>query len=102
VKEQPVAGLSKRTQLYLEPRTFRTLELLARRRRASVAKLVREALQRYLEEQDPERLYLEDPIWGLEGLVQGHQSDGAARHDDYLYGEGSKATRPASRKRVRR
>lgn len=77
---------AKRTQVYMAPQTYRLLERLAGRRRTSVAALVREVLDRYLSAQGREQLHDEDSLWGLLGITEGHQRDGAARHDDYLFG----------------
>ncbi|MBI4868069.1 MAG: ribbon-helix-helix protein, CopG family [Candidatus Wallbacteria bacterium] len=93
---------SKRTQIYLPKSTYSELRSLARRREESVAFLVREAVDKYLQEQDPSKLRDADPVWDFIATCDGHQEDGAARHDEYLYGKDHPTRTRRPRKGLRR
>ncbi|MBI4872202.1 MAG: CopG family transcriptional regulator [Candidatus Riflebacteria bacterium] len=92
----------KRTQVYMPVDTYRRLEVLARRRRRSVAHLVREAVAQYMRGQPPEPSAGQDPLWDFLAREEGHQSDGAAQLDRYLYGKDPPKTASRPRKSVRR
>lgn len=70
-------------QVYLEERQHRILRAIARRRRVSVARLLREGADRVIRDALPPE---HDPLMELPNLAAaGGPSDGAARHDAYLY-----------------
>ena len=75
----------KRKQLYLEERADRALKRLAARTGRSEAAHVREALARYLQQEQETD---DDPFDQLIGLVDDHDgpTDVAENHDHYLYG----------------
>ena len=75
----------KRKQLYLEERADRALKRLAARTGRSEAAHVREALGRYLQEEQETD---DDPFDRLIGLVDDRDgpTDVAENHDHYLYG----------------
>lgn len=76
-----VATLTKRPiQVHLRPEQLEALRSRAQRRNVSVAELVRQGVDRILEEVPWE----EDPALEIIGLVKSGPSDGAARHDYYL------------------
>lgn len=74
----------KRKQLYLDESTDRALKRLVARTGRSEAAHVREALQRYIQEQSAE----DDPFDLIIGLVDDPEgpTDVAVNHDHYLYG----------------
>ncbi len=85
-----------RTQIYLEREQHDALKQAAERREVSMAQVVREAVARYLVEEeglggglDPET-YLADPAWTLpevaEGIGGSGSPDGASRLEEDLYG----------------
>ena len=75
----------KRKQLYLEERADRALKRSAARTGRSEAAHVREALARYLQQEQETD---DDPFDQLIGLVDDHDgpTDVAENHDHYLYG----------------
>ena len=74
----------KRKQLYLDDATERALKRLAARTGRSEASHVREALRRYVVEENADG----DPLLKLIGLVDDPDGpdDVAVNHDHYLYG----------------
>jgi len=77
-----MASLTKKpTQVYLRPEQVEPLRALARRRKVSVAELVRQGIDQVLAAVPPE----EDPLLGIIGLVDDDgPTDMAEKHDDYL------------------
>ena len=75
----------RRKQLYLDEPTDRALRRIALRTGRSEASHVREALHRYLGEQQDGQV---DPLEALIGLVPDEigPDDVAENHDHYLYG----------------
>lgn len=75
----------KRKQLYLEEHTDRALKRLAAQTGRSEAAHVREALARYLQDEQETD---DDPFDRLIGLVDDRDgpTDVAENHDHYLYG----------------
>jgi predicted transcriptional regulator len=76
----------KRTQVYFPAELFRRLEKKAKKESKSSAAIIREAVERYLE-QEREIDWDNDPIFKLAGLGESGLGDLAAKHDAYLYGE---------------
>lgn len=78
-----MASLTKKPlQVYLRPEQVEPLRALARRRKVSVAELVRQGVDRVLAAVPPE----EDPLWGIIGLVDNPSAptDLAEKHDEYI------------------
>ncbi len=75
----------RRKQLYLDDRTERALKRLAARTGRSQASHVREALRRYVVDEQRDAT---DPFESLIGLVDDPKgpTDVAEQHDHYLYG----------------
>ncbi|MEK7767507.1 MAG: hypothetical protein AAB368_14855 [bacterium] len=83
----PVAG-PHRTQLYLDEGRYQYLACLARKRRASIAQVVREFID---EHRDVRARRKKDSFFNIIGMCSSGPKEGwhpdFARHiDDYLYG----------------
>lgn len=79
----------RRKQIYIAERQEEQLQELAEHRQVPVSHLIREAIDRYLVDQQPPKLErAEDhPLWGIVGLVTDPTApDGSINHDHYLYG----------------
>jgi hypothetical protein len=75
----------KRTQVYLPIPQHRVLQTLARRRRVSMAAIVREALAEYAaQHMGSSESAGSDPLEDLIGCFEG-ESDLSSNHDDLLY-----------------
>lgn len=78
------AGMAKAAkkplQVYLRSDQLDALRALSKRRRESIAGLVRKGVDKLLDEVPPE----EDPLMGVVGLYDSGVSDLAEKHDDYL------------------
>lgn len=76
-----MSSLTKKPiQVYLRPEQLDRLRAVAERRNVSVAELVRQGVDRLLEEIPVE----DDPLLEIIGLVEGGPEDLAERHDAYL------------------
>jgi hypothetical protein len=74
------ALLKKPIQVYLRPEQLGALRHLARKRKVSVAELVRQGVDRVLADVPPE----EDPLWDLVDIAKSGPSDLAEKHDEYI------------------
>jgi hypothetical protein len=92
----------KRKQIYIQQEQETALKELAARRGVPEALLIREAVARYIAEQEPAVLErIEDhPLWALRNLAYDFDgpTDGALNHDFYLYGAPKKSNAPKKRK----
>ena len=70
----------KPIQIYLRPDQLDSLRALSRRRGESIAGLVRDGVDRLLENLPPE----EDPLLEIVALYDSGVGDLAEKHDDYL------------------
>ena len=79
-----------RLQTYFSRPLYQRLQEQTHREGKSLAQVVREAVEEYLVTREQERAVPDDPLWKIPTLVAQHPAngpkDGAARHDDYLYG----------------
>ncbi|HEY5573906.1 MAG TPA: CopG family transcriptional regulator [Anaerolineales bacterium] len=75
-----VAGKKKPIQIYLREDQVEALRIVAERRGESIAALVREGVDRLLDELPPN----EDPLLDIIGLYDSGQGDLAEKHDEYL------------------
>ncbi len=83
----------KPVQVYLEERQYRVLREIARRRRVSVARILRDGADRVIRDALPPE---NDPLMELPTLaVPGGPRDGADQHDAYL----TRARNPRGRRR---
>jgi hypothetical protein len=74
-----------RTQVYLEESQYELLRSLARRKGRSLAAVLRDILDAYL--QAPARATRQDPFRRVIGIGKGDGSRVAENYEDYLYGE---------------
>lgn len=80
----------KRKQIYIDEESELRLKSIAFRRRQSEASLIREAVLRFLSEEErpvPERT--ENPLLEMIGMIPEGRDDAALHHDRYLYREDS-------------
>jgi len=81
--------MAVRTQIYLPEDLHNHLKSRGRILKRSMAEQVREAVERYLADDDAPEAAPNDPIWSLPAHAiagpPGSPTDIAARHDAYLY-----------------
>ena len=70
----------KPIQVYLRPEQIESLRAISERRKVSIAELVRQGVDRVLEDVPVE----EDPLWNIIGIMDGGPNDLAENHDKYL------------------
>jgi hypothetical protein len=70
----------KPIQVYLRPEQIESLRAVAERRKVSIAELVRQGVDRVLEDVPAE----EDPLWDIIGTFDSGLGDLAEKHDEYL------------------
>jgi hypothetical protein len=70
----------KRIQIYLQPEQLSRLRAIADRRNVSIAELVRQGVDRLLDDLPIE----DDPLLDIIGLVDDGPKDLSERHDSYL------------------
>lgn len=76
----------KRKQIYLDEDSEQRLKTEAMRRGRSEASLIREAVRRFLaEEERALPNHAENPLLGMIGIVRKGRPDAAVNHDRYLY-----------------
>jgi predicted DNA-binding protein len=88
--------MMKRKQIYIEKEQDERLKRAAAERNVSEAKIIREAIDRYLVRLSPPPLKsMEDhPLWKIVGIIDDPEAptDGSENYDIHLYGP----RRPAS------
>ena len=77
--------MSKRTQLYFPDQLFEELKREAKKRRTSLAELVRSALKEFLAKNKVQE-WDKDPLWEMIGKGESKDGDLSVHHDRYLYG----------------
>jgi hypothetical protein len=70
----------KPIQVYLRPVQIESLRAIAERRKVSMAELIRQGVDRVLEDVPAE----EDPLWNIIGTFDSGLGDLAEKHDEYL------------------
>ncbi|MBM3134443.1 MAG: ribbon-helix-helix protein, CopG family [Chloroflexi bacterium] len=80
---------SVRLQAYFTSQLYHRLQEEAHRRGKSIAQMVREAVEQYLDTLEQETADPNDPLWRIPALAAKYPGSGlpdaAVRHDDYLY-----------------
>lgn len=74
----------KRTQVYFPEKLYRDVRKRAKYESKSVAAVVREAVEKHLEEKEID--WDNDPIFKLVGIAKSGVTDLSVNHDHYLYG----------------
>jgi hypothetical protein len=74
----------KRTQVYFPERLYREVRKRAKAESKSVAAVVREAVERHLEEKKVD--WENDPFFKAAGFFKSDAGDLSLNHDHYLYG----------------
>jgi predicted DNA-binding protein len=77
-------------QIYLEPEQDRLLRRVSQDSGMSKAAIIRSCISRYLEDLP----VADDPAWRIVNLGASGKGDVAARHDEYLAGEGQSDGKP--------
>lgn len=75
-----------RLQIYLEKEQKRALERRAKLLDKSVAQLIREAIDKSLQNEGYGPIPEKDTFWNIIGLGQSQRGDLSTEHDKYLYG----------------
>jgi hypothetical protein len=70
----------KPLQVYLREEQLEALRNLAERRHVSLAELIRQSVDRLLDEIPAE----EDPLWDIVGIFDSGHGNLAEKHDEYL------------------
>ena len=70
----------KPIQVHLRPEQIESLRAIAERRKVSMAELIRQGVDRVLEDVPAE----EDPLWNIIGIMDSGLNDLAENHDRYL------------------
>ena len=79
--EHPVATrLKQPVQVYLRPEQLQSLRFLAQRRNVAISELIRQGVDKVLDEAPPE----DDPLWSIIGIGDSGLGDLAEKHDEYL------------------
>lgn len=74
----------KRTQVYFPEKLYRDVKKRAKAESKSLAAVVREAVQKHMEEKKID--WENDPIFKLVGIAKSGVTDLSVNHDHYLYG----------------
>ncbi len=72
----------KPIQIYIEPKQDNVLGVLSKKRGVSKSEIIRESLEKFLNELPPE----EDPAMGIVGLGSSGKGDLSDKHDRYITG----------------
>lgn len=76
-----MAGSEKKPfQIYLREDQIKALRIVSERRGESIAALIRQGVDKMLNELPPD----EDPLFDIIGLFDSGQGDLAEKHDEYL------------------
>ena len=82
----------KRTQVYFPKEVYRKIEKQAREEDKSSAQIIREAVEKFLDEKNRDVDWENDPIFQSVGILEGEAGDLSENHDAYVYG-GKKRSR---------
>jgi predicted DNA-binding protein len=78
----------KRTQVYFPEETYQKILRKARLESKSAAAIIREAVNKYVEEEDID--WENDPLWKTVGIMNSKKGDISRNHDRYIYGDKKK------------
>jgi metal-responsive CopG/Arc/MetJ family transcriptional regulator len=75
----------KRTQVYFPSEVYRRIEKQAREEDKSSAQIIREAVEKFLDEKNRSADWENDPIFQAVGILESKKGDLSENHDSYLY-----------------
>lgn len=75
----------KRTQVYFPNEVYRKIEKLARDEDKSSAQVVREAVEKFLDEKNKAVDWENDPFFQAVGVLESDTGDLSENHDAYIY-----------------
>jgi predicted transcriptional regulator len=84
----------KRTQVYFPNEVYRKIEKQARAEDKSSAQIIREAVEKFLNDKNTAIDWQNDPLFQAVGILESKAGDLSEKHDSYLYGK-----RKAARKK---
>ena len=79
-----------RTQVYIEEEQIRRLKLETKREHLAVSKLIRRAIDRFLQTKEKGISWDSDPLTKVVGKIKLRVTDASVNHDHYLYGQGKR------------
>lgn len=77
----------KRTQVYFPFEMYKRIAKKAKKESKSVASVVREAVEKYVKEEDETIDWENDPFFKIVGIANSGIKDLSVNHDKYLYGK---------------
>ncbi len=77
----------KRTQVYFPGELYRRIEKRADDENKSSAQVIREAVEKFLEEKDAVVDWENDPLFRAIGILESETGDLSENHDTYIYHE---------------
>jgi len=76
----------KRTQVYFPGEVYRRIEKQAKDEDKSSAQIIREAVEKFLEEKSRVVDWQNDPLFQAVGILESEAGDLSENHDAYIYG----------------
>lgn len=83
----------KRTQVYFPNEVYRRIEKQAEEENKSSAQIIREAVEKFLNEKKVDIDWENDPIFQAVGILKSEAGDLSENHDAYAYGGKRKRSR---------
>lgn len=83
----------KRTQVYFPNEVYRKIEKHAREEDKSSAQVIREAVEKFLDEKNAAIDWQNDPLFQAVGILESKEGDLSENHDAYIYGEKKRSRR---------
>ena len=83
----------KRTQVYFPGEVYRKIEKQAREEDKSSAQIIREAVDKFLEEKNRTMDWQNDPFFQAVGILESEAGDLSENHDAYVYGKRKRSKR---------
>ncbi|HXX53716.1 MAG TPA: CopG family transcriptional regulator [Thermodesulfovibrionales bacterium] len=77
----------KRTQVYFPSEVYRRIVKQARDEDKSSAQIIREAVEKFLEEKSRAFDWQDDPLFHAVGILETEAGDLSENHDAYIYGK---------------
>ena len=83
----------KRTQVYFPNEVYRKIQKQAREEDKSSAQIIREAVDKFLEEKNRAIDWQNDPFFQAVGILESEAGDLSENHDAYVYGKRKRSKR---------